>query len=173
MKKVLLALLVLGVTACSSFAQTGKANKSENGKFSIGVDAGIPTGSASDFYNFGIGGSIKYDLPIATSTFFTISAGYTALLVKSEFKDAGFKSSNGFIPVKAGLKYYFNGEGFFGEGQLGAAFSTESGGGTAFLYAPGIGYTFDEGFEAGVRYEGWSHDGTIGQVAVRLAYCFQ
>jgi hypothetical protein len=170
MKKVLLALFVLGVTACSSFAQT---SKSESGKFSIGVDAGIPTGSASDFYNFGIGGSIKYDLPIATSTFFTISAGYTALLVKSEFKNAGFRSSDGFIPLKAGLKYYFNGEGFFGEGQLGAAFSTQSGGGTAFLYAPGIGYTFDSGFEAGVRYEGWSHDGTIGQVALRVAYYFK
>ncbi|SHM47854.1 hypothetical protein [Mucilaginibacter sp. OK098] len=172
MKKVLLALFMLGVTACSSFAQTGK---SESGKFSIGVDAGIPVGNGSNVYNFAIGGSLKYDLPIATATYFTISAGYESFMVKSALKNSGlgFPSSSGFIPLKAGLKYYFNGEGFFGEAQLGAAFSTQSGGGTAFAYAPGIGYTFDGGFEAGVRYEAWSHNGTLSQVALRIAYCFQ
>jgi hypothetical protein len=49
----------------------------------------------------------------------------------------------------------------------------QDGGGTAFLYAPGIGYMLDGGFEAGVRYEGWSKsDGTISQIALRLAYNF-
>lgn len=170
MKKVLLALFVLGATACSSFAQT---SKSQSGKFSIGVDPGIPVGNASNAYNFAIGGDIKYDLPIGDGAFFNVSAGYTAFLTKSVLKQIGAKSSYGFIPLKAGLKYYFNGQGFFGEAQLGAAFSTESGGGTAFAYAPGVGYSFDGGFEIGVRYEAWSHDGTIGQVAARLAYSFQ
>jgi hypothetical protein len=170
MKKVLLALLVLGVTVCSSFAQT---SKSESGKFSIGVDPGIPVGNASDAYNFAIGGDIKYDLPIGDGAFFNVSAGYTAFLTKSVLKQLGAKSSYGFIPLKAGLKYYFTGQGFFGEAQLGAVFSTESGGGTAFAYAPGIGYSFDGGFEAGVRYEAWSHNGTMSQVALRLAYSFQ
>ena len=63
---------------------------------------------------------------------------------------------------------------FFLEGQLGVVFSTESGGGSAFAYAPGIGYTFDGGFEAGVRYEGWPKDGfTTSQIGFRLAYRFQ
>jgi len=170
MKKVLLALVVLGVTACSSFAQTGK---SQSGKFSIGVDPGIPVGDASNGFNFVIGGDIKYDLPIADGVFFNISVGYSAFMTKSFLKDAGAKSSYGFVPLKAGLKYYFNGQGFFGEAQLGATFSTESGGGTAFAYAPGIGYTFDGGFEVGIRYEGWSKDGSTSQVAARLAYNFQ
>jgi hypothetical protein len=169
MKKILLALFVLGVTACSSFSQT----KSSGGKFSIGIDPGIPVGDASNGYNFAIGGDLKYDLPIADGTFFNISAGYTAFMTKDVLKQLGAKSSYGFVPLKAGLKYYFNGQGFFGEAQLGATFSTESGGGTAFTYAPGIGYTFDGGFEAGVRYEAWSHDGTLAQVALRLAYNFQ
>ena len=69
MKKILLALFVLGVTACSSFAQT----KSDGGKFSIGIDPGIPVGDASNGFNFAIGGDLKYDLPIADGTFFNLS----------------------------------------------------------------------------------------------------
>lgn len=167
MKKILLALFVLGVTACGSFAQS---KSSDAARFSIGVDPGLPIGDASNAYSFAIGGSLKYDMPIATGTFFNLSAGYTAFMTKDALKQLGAKSSYGFVPLKAGLKYYFTGEGFYGEAQLGAAFSTESGGGTAFAYAPGIGYTVDGGFDIGVRYEAWSHDGTVSQVALRLSY---
>ena len=170
MKKILLALFVLAAAACSSFAQTTKS--SDVAKFSIGVDPGLPVGNASNAYNFAIGGSLKYDMPIGSGTFFNLSAGYTAFLTKDALKQLGAKSSDGFVPLKAGLKYYFNGQGFYGEAQLGAAISTESGGGTAFAYAPGIGYTADGGFDIGVRYEGWSHNGTIGQIALRIAYGF-
>jgi hypothetical protein len=166
MKKILLALLILGGTAFATFAQS-----KDGGKFSIGFEAGLPVGDAHNVYSSVFGGSLKYELPIAESTFFTLSAGYNSFQVKSELKDLGFEKSDGAIPLKAGIKYYFD-RGFFAEGQLGASFSTQSGGGTAFVYAPGIGYTFDGGFEAGVRYEGWSHNGTISQVGLRLAYRF-
>jgi hypothetical protein len=169
MKKILLALFVLGVTACTGFAQT---KDSDAAKFSIGVDAGLPVGNASNVYSFAIGGSLKYDMPIGSGAFVNLSAGYQSFMVKSALKDIGFPSSSGFIPVKVGLKYYFDGQGFYGEAQVGAAFSTESGGGKAFAYAPGIGYTLDGGLDLGVRYEGWSHDGTISQVALRVAYSF-
>jgi hypothetical protein len=174
MKKLLFLTLLCGATAATSVAQT--TTPKEGGKFSIGVDAGLPTGSASDISNLTLGGSLKYEYPVAAKTFLSVSAGYSYFLYKSAVKDAFSalgtpKSGEGFIPVKAGLKYYFS-PGFFGEGQLGAVFSTESGGGTAFAYAPGIGYTFSGGLEAGVRYEGWSHDGTLGQAALRLAYRF-
>jgi hypothetical protein len=165
MKKVLLLLTVICGLSVSSFAQS-----SNGGKFSVGLEAGLPLGDAHQVYKAIIGGSLKYEHPVATNTFVTLSAGYNSFLTKSEWKPF-LGSSNGAIPVKAGLKYYFN-EGFFGEGQLGAAFSTENGGGTAFVYAPGIGYTFGGGFEAGVRYEGWSNNGTISQAGLRLAYRF-
>jgi hypothetical protein len=163
MKKFLLALVILGGTAFSSFAQT----KSGDGKFSIGFEAGLPVGSQHNFYKSVFGGSLKYELPIAPSTWFTISAGYSSLKAKDFFGGG----SIGFIPVKAGIKYYIE-QGFFAEGQLGAAFGTKSGTGTSFAYSPGVGYTFDGGFEAGVRYEGWSKNGTFGQAALRLAYRF-
>ena len=173
MKKILLALAIIAGTACTTFAQT---QSGDSGKFSIGVDAGLPLGNIHNYSSFVLGGSIKYELSIAPSTWFTISAGYENFLYKSGYKDnlKAFgidRSGAGFIPVKAGIKYYIQ-NGFFAEGQLGAAFSTYKGDGTAFVYSPGIGYTFDGGFEAGVRYEGFSKGGTINQLALRLAYRF-
>lgn len=170
MKKVLLLCTVLCGLSISSFAQSTK----EGGKFSIGVEAGLPVGDASNASNFTIGGSLKYDHPIAENTFITGSAGYTKFLYKSEVKADG----NSFyaIPVKVGVKYFFA-ESFYGEAQLGAAFLQEkfqglSANTTAFAYSPGIGYAFGGGVDLGVRYEGWSKNGTIGQVAARLAYSF-
>ena len=174
MKKYFLTLTLLGSVIYGCLAQTtttSTATPGRSSKFSIGVDAGRPVGKASDIYNFAIGGSIKYDAMISNDAFVTFSAGYESLLVKNSLKTAIGISNSGYIPLKAGLKYYFS-EGFYGEGQLGIAIATQSGGGTAFAYAPGIGYTFNGGFEAGLRYEDWSKNGTIGQIALRLAYGF-
>ncbi|MEO6150840.1 MAG: hypothetical protein ABIN95_13730 [Mucilaginibacter sp.] len=163
MKKFLLALVVLGGAALNSFAQSSE----DGGKFSIGFEAGLPVGSAKDAYSSALGGSLQYDQPVADNLFVTITAGYTSL----KYKGAG-GGSGGVVPVKAGLKYYFS-EGFFGEAQAGAAFFTKKpNSGAAFAYAPGIGYTFAGGFEAGVRYETWSKNGSTSLAALRLAYRF-
>nr|WP_294793733.1 outer membrane beta-barrel protein [uncultured Mucilaginibacter sp.] len=162
MKKILLATLLFVGVAATSFAQDG-------GKFSVGVEAGLPVGDVSNAFNFVIGGSLKYDLPIATATNFTISAGYSSFQGKSI---SGFKiPAAGFVPVKAGIKYFFA-ESFYGEAQVGAAFSTQSGGGTAFAYSPGIGYKFSDVVDLGIRYEAWSKDGTVGQIGARLGFSF-
>lgn len=164
MKKLALILTVLCGLSVTSFAQSAKT--------SIGFEAGLPVGDAKNVYDAVIGGSLKYDLPIATSTYFTISAGYSAFLTNDVTEAFTGKSSFGFVPVKAGIKYFFD-QGFYGEGQLGAVFSTQNNGGTAFAYAPGIGYAFPGGFDLGARYEGWSKDGgTTGQATLRLAFNF-
>jgi len=170
MKKVLLVLGLLGGMAANSFAQSSTSSSEKKGAFSIGVEAGLPLGTAGDVYSVVLGASLKYEHPVAESTFITGSAGYNAFLVKSEFKDF-IGSSNGAIPVKAGVKQLF-GSGFFGEAQLGAAFSTESGGGTAFIYAPGVGYNFSKNIDAGIRYEAWSDNGTIKQLGLRVGFKF-
>ncbi|MFA6248025.1 MAG: outer membrane beta-barrel protein [Mucilaginibacter sp.] len=173
MKKVLLLLTVLCGLSISSFAQSSN----EGGKWNIGLDAGLPVGKLHNSTNFVLGASVKYEHPIATSTFVTISAGYNRFFYNDDAKAllkafGSDKSGEGLIPVKAGLKYYFS-EGFFGEAQAGAGFSTESGGGTAFVYSPGIGYSFAGGFEAGVRYEGYSSDGrSTAMTALRVGYRF-
>jgi hypothetical protein len=172
MRKIILTLALLGGVFAGAFAQ-----KVDPGKFSVGVDAGLPVGSAHDIATFTIGGSLKYDFAIATSTSLTASAGYTYFPYRGDVTSTylGYAKTNsgeGFVPLKAGVKYYF-GDLFYGEAQLGAAISTTSGGGTAFAYAPGVGYQFDTHADIGVRYEGWSKSGsTISQIAVRLAYSF-
>ena len=166
MKKVLLAAALLVGVVSGGFAQK-KAD--DGGKFSIGVDAGIPVGTTSNAYSFAIGGSLKYDMSLAKEAAFTISVGYESFMGKTV---GTFKvPAAGFVPLKAGIKYYFS-DDFYGEGQLGAAFGTQSGGGTSFVYAPGIGYKLGGGVDLGVRYEAWSHSGTVSQVAARLAYSF-
>jgi hypothetical protein len=163
MKKVLLATMLFVGIAVSGFAQKGGSD------FSVGLEAGLPIGSTSNAYSFVIGGSLKYEAPIATATNFTLSAGYSSFQGKTVL---GVKiPSAGFIPVKAGIKHYFDGA-FYGEAQLGAAFSTQSGGGTAFAYSPGIGYKFSDVIDLGVRYEAWSKNGTTSQIAARLGFSF-
>nr|WP_067052861.1 outer membrane beta-barrel protein [Mucilaginibacter sp. L294] len=165
MRKLLLLFVIVAGAAFSASAQSS----SESGKFSIGLEAGLPVGDAKTVGgNLFIGGSLKYDQPIATGTFFTISAGYTSL----SFKDTYGGGSLGYAPVKVGVKYFLA-ESFYGEAQVGAAFGTKSGTGTSFAYSPGIGYAFGGGVDLGIRYEAWSKSGiTLGQVAARLAYSF-
>jgi hypothetical protein len=174
MKKLLITLLMTGVIAGSCYAQSMTPDTPHNkgSHWSIGVDAGLPTGDISIGYNAAIGGSIKFETPTSPVTFLTLSAGFEALMVKSAFKNEGFEASDNFIPLKAGLKIYL-GDGFYAEGQAGVAFYTGSGGDTFFAYAPGIGYDFKNGLEIGARYEGWVKDGTIGQAALRVAFRFR
>lgn len=175
MKKLLLTLIILSGTAVCCFAQetTTVSNSSTGGgvKFSIGAEAALPVGDISNIYSYVIGGSVKAEIPTANHTFLTLSAGYNAWMVKSDLKGLLGSSSTGFVPLKAGIKYYSD-SNFFLEGQAGIVFSTESDGGHAFVFSPGIGYTFNDGFEAGLRYEGWSNGGTTSQVGLRLAYRF-
>jgi hypothetical protein len=175
MKKLLLTLALAGGAVFSSLAQstttTPSSPASSGAKFSIGAEAGLPIGDVSNAYSAVLGGSVKFELPTVSHAFFTISAGYNAFLLKSELKGIGIPSTSGFIPVKAGAKYYTEGNLFL-EGQLGIVFSTESGGGHAFAWSPGIGYSFNGGFELGARYEGWTNGSTISQVGLRVAYRF-
>ena len=164
MKKILLATMLFVGVAVSGFAQ-----KKGGSNFSVGVEAGIPVGTTSNAYSFVIGGSLKYEAPIATGTNFTLTAGYSSFQGKTI---GTYKvPAAGFVPVKAGIKYFFA-DAFYGEAQLGAAFSTQSGGGTAFAYSPGIGYKFSDVIDLGVRYEAWSKNGTTSQIGARLGFSF-
>jgi len=173
MRKILLLAVLIVSIATASFAQKNQSFSS--GKFSIGIDPGIPVGSSSDFSSFVLGADIKYFLPAAQNFDVSLSAGYSVFLGKTD-DDGGTSFSYPDLkafPIKLAGRYNFNGRaGFFGEFGVGAAF-IQDGGGTAFVYAPGVGYALDGGFEVGARYEGWSKNGTEGQIGFRLAYTFR
>jgi opacity protein-like surface antigen len=171
MKKVLL-VAVFAVVAFSASAQTESKGRT---RFSVGLEAGLPIGDAGDVYSSMLGGAVKVEIPVAKSLFATISGGYTNLSPKKEFKNVGFEST-GVIPLKGGLKYFFN-KNFYGGGELGAVFGTEKGSETSFAFAPGVGVSYPvsdkNDIDAGVRYESWSNNGfSINQIGFHVALKF-
>jgi hypothetical protein len=135
-------------------------------RLGIGLNAGIPT---TDGYSFVVGGDLRLQKDFSSNISGLLSAGYNNFSLKDEIGGGSF----GMIPVKAGAKIFFAESAYF-SGELGAGFSTEDGGSTAFLWAPGIGYGFDNGLDLGLRYEGAEFKGgSIGQVALRIAYGFK
>lgn len=146
---------------------TTNAN-AQSQKLGIGITAGIPT---SDIYSVALGADLRYQFDIDKQLSIPVTAGYTNLSVKDEFGGGSF----GYIPVKAGVKYFFNttGSGVYGLAELGAGFGTKSGTGTSFVYSPAVGYAWSNGLDLGVKYEGLAKDGgSTGFFGLRLAYGF-
>ncbi len=167
MKKLFLAFAALAITA-ASFAQ----DKMANGKmsmhkttFGIGINAGIPVEKLKA-YSVAYGADLQADIGVAEAMKVTFSAGYENYSIKKSFGGG----SGYFIPVLAGIKYYFS-PNFYGHGQLGYGFG--KGGGGAFGYAPSIGYNFSPNFDVSVKYLAFSKSSyTLGAVLARLAYNF-
>lgn len=176
MKKLILLTAIAGIFTFSNVKAQDAAMSGP--KLGIGAEFGFPMGDFGDGFKFGFGGSLVYQHPIADKLNLTGSAGYLNFQGKDfEVEDFGtIEGGNvGFIPVKAGLRYFLA-ENIYVGGELGAVFSTEDGGGTAFAYAPGIGVEFPVAdkstIELGGRYEGWSKDGTLSFIGLRLAWNF-
>ena len=174
MKKVLLSLLMVAGLGYAVSAQTEGAVQ----KLSIGAEFGLPTKSNSD--NLIIGGSLQYEHPVAKALSLTGSAGYLSNMLTGATKDAvkalGGRTSVGYVPLKAGAKYYFGGN-FYAAGEAGAIFSTETGGGVHLALAPTLGASFSvadkSSLDFGLRYENWSGNGnSSGFIGLRAAYAF-
>ncbi|WP_316765279.1 hypothetical protein [Pedobacter frigiditerrae] len=173
MKKLLLSLALVAGLGLAANAQTEGAVK----KLSIGAEVGLPTEGGDLLI---AGGSLQAEFPIAKSLNLTGSAGYLNLMLTGDAKDLakafGAPTSTGVVPLKAGVKYYFGGN-FYAAGEVGAAISTEDGGGTALALAPTLGASFSvsdkSSLDFGLRYENWSKDGSSsGIIALRAAFAF-
>ncbi|WP_461449285.1 hypothetical protein [Mucilaginibacter sp.] len=162
-------------------------------RYSIGVDAGLPTGKLSDSYNWNLGGSLQVDIPVVSNKLFvTVNAGYDNIFGKNvtvTTPDGAFtaKAQNiELLPVKAGLKYFLAGN-FYVQGEAGAAFvldksKIDANNSAAFIYAPQLGYQFQLGggnyIDAGVRYEASTKlnsdedNSKVNFVGLRVAYGF-
>ncbi len=177
MKKLILCAAVV-IAAIGANAQMKKAETKSTSKaqFSIGLEGSLPVGNFSNAYSFGFGGSVQGDFWVAPELALTANVGYISYTAKSiTIGTVTYKgSAAGLVPVLAGIKYKFGSSMVYGSAQLGAAFSTQSGGGTSFAYAPGIGYNFTPNFDALLKYQGYSNKGgnTSSAVGLRLAYTF-
>lgn len=151
---------------------TTNANAQSSQKLGIGIIGGIPT---SDAYSVALGADLRYQFDIDKQLSIPVTAGYTRFLGK-EIGNTGVDYPDfGYIPVKAGVKYFFNdsGSGLYGLAELGAGFGTNEGSKTSFVYSPAVGYAWSNGLDLGVKYEGLAQNGTsTGYVGLRLAYGF-
>lgn len=163
MKKI--TKIIASTVAVAALFISVNANAQSAPKFGIGLNVGAGTGSAE---SFAIGGDLRYQFDIDKQLSVPVTAGYTNVSLKDSYGGGSF----GYIPLKAGLKYFFNdsGAGAYGLAEAGAAFGTGSGSGTSFVYSPAVGYAFSNGFDLGAKYEGYDGGGYVG---LRLAYGFK
>jgi hypothetical protein len=161
MKKAAL-IVSLSVMCLGAQAQSGR------GGFSIGLEAGLPVGENAKPYSHVIGGSLQYEIKPATDMGITINGGYQNWGIKNSYGGG----STSFVPLLAGVKYYFAPRAFF-HAQLGAAVGTASGQGTSFAYSPGVGINLGPNVDAELKYSGISNKGgNLDNVGLRLGYNF-
>ncbi len=184
--------LAFGAQAQTNPTSSTKTTSGSNGIIlSVGADAGIPTGSFSNAYNWNLGGSLQADIPVLKNQLFvTVNAGYNNFFGKKNIANIDGVSIDApnvqLLPVKAGLKY-FPVSHFYIQGEAGAAFAlnkSEAGfdNSAAFIYAPQIGYQFPMGgksyLDAGVRWESSTKfnsaidDSKVNFFGLRVAYAF-
>ena len=139
---------------------------------SLGVDFGFPTNS---IYNIGFGGSGKIEIPVVTPLVLSITAGYTSFHFKNALVGSNTtQSAAGFVPIKAGGKFYF-GPNVYLQAEAGTAIETNYDKNKLFAYALGPGFVFatgkHTGIDLGINYENWG-GGRLRQTVVRVAYRF-
>jgi hypothetical protein len=171
MKKIFL-ILILSVIYFAGNAQTNgryaTTRPDYTSGFSIGLEAGLPVGQNGFPYSAIIGASLQYERMPTSDIGITFSAGYLNYIFKSSYGGG----SVGFVPLLAGVKYYFT-PGVFFHAQLGAAVGTRAGQGTSFAYSPGLGFTIAPKIDAEIKYLGISNSaGSINNVGVHIAYNF-
>jgi hypothetical protein len=180
--------LSVAAKAQTTTTSTSTTTTTSNGvRYSIGVDAGIPTGNFNNAYKWNLGGSVQADIPVASQLFVTVNAGYNNVFGEKNLGGTGVDVPNiHLLPVKAGLKF-FPVSNFYVQGEAGAAFLLNKSDyfndkSTAFVYAPQVGVQFPVSgssfIDAGVRYEGTTkyssafNNSKVNFVGVRVAYGF-
>ncbi len=183
-------LLLLSSLFYAGNAQRERVSRSRNGSgraattesvttshFGIGLDAGIPVGENGKPYSLAIGGDLQYEVLPAPDLGITFSGGYLNFPFKTAYQSAYGPKSIGFVPLLAGIKYYFSPNAFF-RAQLGAAIGVTKDvfgntPGTSFAYTPGIGVKLSPNFDVELKYLGISNKGgTLGNAGLRLGYNF-
>ncbi len=153
MKKRILLVVIFFASVTCSFAQT----TTRPWNFNVGLYGAQPLDNMRSIFNDGIGGSIKFEYHFKPYVFFTVDGGYETFGVKGHLQNAYVPSTYSYVPVKLGVKYYPIG-GLYAEVQGGVVYYGQHGGGSAFDFSPGIGYSFKPGFELGIRFEEWRQD---------------
>ena len=141
-----------------------------NWGFGIGIEAGIPTGNATDISNFEIGGTARVEYGASKTVAVMLTSGYYDFMGKSAPGGGSYPSLD-MVPVKVGVKIYVA-PTFYIDGEAGAGFDTNYENHTKLIFSPGIGYA-GKSWDAGLRYENYSgQNNSFGLLGLRVAYDF-
>src|SRR5258708_874064 len=169
MKKLFLLTVIACITLLTQ-AQKG------NNQIGVAFEVGVPVGSFGDGVKTGFGGLVKGLYGIGTAGQVSFTTGYSSFKWKN--LSSGQSGNSWIIPFLAGYRHNFS--GFYVEPQLGygvfgskyqfsGASSSASTG--AFAWGAGIGFA-KNGFDAGVRYQGLSKNGTVSVIGFHVGYNF-
>ena len=164
MKKLVILLLLFSFFKASAQTTITKA-------FSAGFELGIP---ANGVFNIGTAASAKFELPIASPVSLSLTGGITSMFYKSNlFNSSRTPGAVLFIPLKAGVRYFFN-RGVYAEGEAGTAIETNYSKQSVFAFSIGPGFIAPigekNGIDIGFRYEDWANQ--VRQTAIHIAYRF-
>jgi len=159
MKKLFFASLIL-ISAFSVRSQNAAL------KFGGGLNLGIPVHNLSGS-TVAIGADFLAHYAVTTQVAITGDFGYTAL-----FAENGGATTN-ILPLRAGLRVY-PAENVYFLGKIGAGFISSNGSSvTSTAYSLGGGYSINNKLEIGASYDGYSKNGTIGLLNLRLGFFFK
>jgi hypothetical protein len=142
-------------------------------RLGLGIDAAVPTGSATIGANFILGGNARLQYGVNNNFALTLTGGADHFLTKIIPGTNMRYASYGVIPVKAGIKWFFVPGIYFGaETGLAEEVSSQRLGPARFDWSPSLGYA-NAHWDISGRYENFSGTGTnYGMVALRVAYGF-
>ncbi|HVV56655.1 MAG TPA: hypothetical protein VHC47_15075 [Mucilaginibacter sp.] len=194
MRKIL-TLFLLVLSSVYVNAQAGKSfSLSINANLNIPLNTGERDyGQTRDYYQDGVGGNIKAEMPLIPELHLTGSAGFVyypsnihyLYLYQSVYYPGDPSAPQRqpppytFIPVKAGLRYYYIKYAYL-DAQAGEAIKTNGASSNSFIYSGGLGFVIPfnhrNGLDVGVGYEkGYQirdYPYAMSQIGIRLGYKF-
>lgn len=156
MKKVFFSMGILLFSVLAVKAQN------KDLKFGLGFNVGIPVHNLSGT-SLAAGVDLLGHYKASSNVAVTGDIGYTALFAKS-----GGGTSN-LIPLRIGLRYYASPDFYVG-GKIGVGFlsNPNTTSVTTTAYSVGFGYVPKGKVEFGASYDGYSKNGTIGLLNLRV-----
>lgn len=135
-------------------------------KFSVGATLAVPS-SNLPLWSVGAGVDLLMQYGITHNLALTGDVGFTDLFGRLDIKDYSI------VPIRVGARFFPTSK-FYLAAKTGVGFLKVKGikGATALAYAVGGGYMVGKQLDLGLSYDGYSKNGTIGLVAVRVGYFF-
>ncbi|WP_166382061.1 transporter [Polaribacter sp. 11A2H] len=151
MKKVLLVAFVAIMGVSTINAQEGVLNG--------GVNVGIPTGDANDFYGVALGAELNYMFPVADGFTLGPSVQYSHFFGKDQdFGGVTFETSDAsYLPISGAARFNVS-EKFVVGANLGYAVGLSEDLDGGFYYRPVVGYKIGDTTQLNISYSGISND---------------